>query len=1723
MDYVSFIAGVGYCLAAVSLVDYLWVRGLRPGRIFLLAFDGLMAVALLSGLVLDAWVGTSAATWARLAIHGTALLALLEYLRHLRSEAGGSRPSAWLLIIPVIGVVDSSWFGGHLGVAVAIRWGFQPLAGLFAAHTVWLANANARGGWSRWLGPLAFVLIALGGWPGCEAAGALLLGAVAWDWASHPDSEDEYVIRGFNRFVTPVFLLVWLLVGWAATAWWTSVVEDELRTRLLAQTEALARTVDTDRVEALAFDPSDSTRPEFQDFERQFAVYRHASRCLGIYTVAQRGGHMVFGPESYGNISSGPVPGRTYYSPAPGLADVFRMARGAVVGPYYDEYGGYVSGFAPVVQPRTGEVVLVVALDMSAADWDTRLARERVLGMSVTLLVVLATLLAAAMVRRIRRRSTGAAGFHESVANGGVCLAVTVIAAVIAGGYEARANRAVFGQLAETQAVMAAEGFRDLRVYQLGGVARFIEHSPEVTPTEFARFVSPLLRGKEVQAIMWLPLVDDQGKATLEAARRAAGDRSYHVWELDAQQKQVPAAHHDLYAPVTFVQPLAGHEWLRGYDLRSSHLRGGALEEARQMGLTAATGPLSLNEGGPASVGIFVFQPVFSVGMSGSRSVRGFVAAIVQTDALLQTVLATGHSESITAVVELRQYELGGHFTTLASSIRSANGEVAALPPVDASIGIDFKATPASVVFPVIGLGRTYGLVVRPGPAFLAAHRPRAAAQVAAIGLLLTGILTAFTWVITRRRFDLQTNVERRTLELRTSQGRLAATLRSIADGVIGTDAVGCITLFNSVAEQLTGWTSAEAEGQRVDDVVWLVDATTRRAVSNPVWTALQDGSVQTPGTQVLLIARDGTERLIARSCAPIKDEEGRALGAVLVFRDVTEEARRAADLRISRERFAQVAEQSGEWIWEMDTEGLCTYSSPTCRTLFGYTEEEIVGRMSFFDLHPVEGREEFRSGAIEWIRGRVAFRDLYSKVSAADGRVLDVLINGVPMVDQQGALLGYRGSVRDITERRRAEQALILTNRELEAAITRANELAEEARQANAAKSEFVATMSHEIRTPMNGVIGMTTLLLDSELNPQQRQYAEVVRTSGETLLNIINDILDFSKIEARRLDLEVIDFDLRTTLEDATSLLALKAHEKGLELTCEVEDLVPSSLKGDPGRLRQVIVNLVGNSLKFTTQGEVRVSVRVEDVSGDRVRLKFGVTDTGIGIPADRIDQLFAAFTQVDASTTRRYGGTGLGLAISKRLVELMGGTIGCESEVGKGSCFWFTAVFRRQASTSDRVQASLNLAGLRVLVVDDNAANRVIVTEMLRSWGCRPDLAEDGAHAIDKLEAAARDGRPFDVALVDYFMPGMDGEELGRRVKQQPELAGIRLIVLTSLAQRGDAARLDAAGFDGYLTKPVRRSQLHDVLALVAGRVNAAPGGPRPAIVTRHSAAMALRHEARLLVVEDNVTNQDVALAILSKLGYGADVANNGYEAIEALRRVSYDLVLMDCRMPELDGYETTTRIRTPASGVLDPRVPVIAMTASAMLGERERCLAAGMNDYLTKPVQPQALREMLERWLPKGAGDDRAAVTPVTGTLEPAVAAAETQDEAIGDDRIFHEGELLSRLMDDRQLARDLVQVFLGDIPRQMQALTDALGAGDEPTSRRLAHSMKGAAGNVEAHALRDATADVEALIKAGRLGDGVLAMARLEAELATLKQRLEARGWTEGRHPEAPGA
>lgn len=780
--------------------------------------------------------------------------------------------------------------------------------------------------------------------------------------------------------------------------------------------------------------------------------------------------------------------------------------------------------------------------------------------------------------------------------------------------------------------------------------------------------------------------------------------------------------------------------------------------------------------------------------------------------------------------------------------------------------------------------------------------------------------------------------------ELRDALSLLRATLESTADGILVVAADGTIAGANERFAEL--WGIPEELMESHDDGRLLAFVLEQLTDPDGFIGKVQELYAD-PGAESLdmLEFRDG--RTFERYSRPqqVGDE---IVGRVWSFRDVTSRQRaqdQAREALAQVEGLAAIVESSADAIIGMTPTGHITSWNRAAEKLYGYAAAEATGQNVRLLLPDYLRAEDEVLAAVQ--NGGQA-RSFETDRMRKDGSIVPVSLTVSPIRGEKG-VIGIASIEQDITARRAAEAELLAAR---EAAL-----------ESSRLKSEFLATMSHEIRTPMNGVIGLTTLLLDTPLDETQRKYAEGVQTAAGALLTLINDILDFSKLEAGKIDLDTMPFDPQDLMEEVASLLAEPAQGKGLELIAYCHPDVPAQLVGDAGRIRQVLLNLASNAVKFTASGEVAIRVTLEDQDARTALVRFEVSDTGIGIdPADH-SRMFDSFSQADASTTRRYGGTGLGLAICRRLTEVMGGDIGLTSTPGKGSTFWFSLrlpIAEAPGWVPGRTVPS-QLEGLRVLVVDDNATNRFVLESQLKTWGLRPEPVADARTALDRSQHAAAEGKPFDIAVLDMFMPDMDGLELAHKLSSDSELRGIRLMMLTSASQVSKT-EMTEAGISEWLTKPVRGSELYDrLMRLVAESPKARPASaltppPKP---DRPS-------KGRILVVEDNAVNQLVACEMVAKLGYVAEVASDGAEAISAIASRAYAAVLMDCHMPVMDGFEATRAIRAREKG--SDHLPIIAMTAGAQDEDRERCLAAGMDDYLSKPVGLAALVETLNRWVP-----------------------------------------------------------------------------------------------------------------------------------------------------------
>jgi PAS domain S-box-containing protein len=767
--------------------------------------------------------------------------------------------------------------------------------------------------------------------------------------------------------------------------------------------------------------------------------------------------------------------------------------------------------------------------------------------------------------------------------------------------------------------------------------------------------------------------------------------------------------------------------------------------------------------------------------------------------------------------------------------------------------------------------------------------------------------------------------------------------------------------------------------------------------------------------------------------------------------------------------RVNKAVESASDAVIMLNLSGQPFYQNKASMDLFGYSVEEIKtgGGLSILHADQEVAHQVFDTIAKgrAW-RGEVEMR-------TREGNSIAVSLRADAIRGETGRIVGFIGIHTDISERKRAEEALRKTKDQAEAA--------------SRAKSDFLANVSHEIRTPMNAIIGMTELALSTQLTTEQQDYLRTVQASADSLLSLLNLILDLSKIEAGQLELDEIDFDLRTTLENAADMLAVRAEEAGLELTCHIKPGVPVALVGDPVRLRQIIINLAANAVKFTQEGQVTISVEAQKEEDSSAFLHFTVSDTGIGIPPDKIETIFESFRQADASTTRKYGGTGLGLAISKQLVEMMGGEIWVESELEKGSTFHFTARFelgRREAREGLRIR-DVDLAGVPVLILDDNPTNRLVLKEMTSSWGLESFEAADESETLAMLDKAFKVGKPYRVLLLDSQLSGKDGFEVANRVKESPYGASLKIILLTSVGRKGDAAQCAKFGISGYLTKPVKQSDLLNAIMMALGHAV----DEKAPLITRYAIQEAQRRLG-VLLVEDNPVNQKVAATMLEKRGHRVVVASNGREALEALDKERIDLILMDLQMPEMDGFEATELIREREK-VGGGHIPIVAMTAHAMKGDRQRCLEAGMDDYISKPISEANLFSVIENLAHRSQDKEKKSHPPSKYLESPA-------------EDIFDLSKAMSALDGDRALFEEIANLFLEDATNKIAKLREGVDRGDGSAVAQAAHTLKGSVGYFGAKRTFDAVCRLELLGKNGTWPEAEAAQSELEREFKTLE-------------------
>ncbi len=1317
-------------------------------------------------------------------------------------------------------------------------------------------------------------------------------------------------------------LVAILLVMYSAGAlfiWWTANRADRtMRDELLQQTQIAAKSLNLQNLKTLTGTEKDLNNPAYRQITEQLKVVLSANAgWKWLYLMGQRkDGTIVFYLDTEPPTSDGhAMPGEVYEESPESFYRIFKTGIPDTEGPYADRWGIFISAAVPIIDPETNEVLAVLAVDIDAKNWKTDIAARSALPVGL----MLAMLIGATVVLLTARRVNASA---KPVLKR-LMIPLTAVLLVLIAGYGVlliiqhrervnESSRQALKKVSSDFTLAMAEQARSL-----GAIQEALIHNVDLSNMLknrdrqhlLAAYAPVFAKLKIEYNVTHFLFLDTQRICILRVHNpEKYGDRAEQFTVRQAEQTGETVSGIELGPFGTFtlrvVRPIYDGETLIGYLELGKEIEDTLTGIHQESGVHLA---MTIRKSA-------INRNTWETGMK-------MLERESKWDRFPEDVLIYSSLSPFPAEVD-RYIGIERHAPWDTSSEVQSGGavwRVMAFPLRDAS-------------------GEEVGGMIVMHDIFRAnASQKRLMAIGGGVGLVLAGGFGIFLFVLLRRTDQ---GIILQQAELAESEERLNLAMTVANDGIWDWRLTDNVVYFDTRYYTIAGYKpyefpcALEEWQKRVhpDDL----------EQANEGMAKFLAGESSAYDAEFRFLRSDGKYMWI-RSKGDIveRDEKGRPTRFVGTHSDITDRKQAEEAIRGETAKLSAMISGMDEGVVFADANNVIVEINDYLCRFVHKSREEIIGKRI----------EEIHHGKV--LEGILAKIDHFRRTPGCEPYVLQRPLGAAEVILRMQPI--YRDDVYDG----------VLLN------VIDVTELVNARRQADAAsaaKSEFLANMSHEIRTPMNGIIGMAGLLKETNLTDEQRQYVETVHICSDQLLTLINDILDFSKVEAGKMELEELDFDLMTIVEEATDILATKAGEKGLELTAYVSPEIPSKLRGDPGRLKQILVNLANNAVKFTPQGEVGIHAKLLTEDEDSVTVRFSVFDTGIGIPADRRDRLFQLFSQVDSSTTRKYGGTGLGLAISKRLVEMMGGQIDVESEEGKGTTFWFTMTFRKQTgAAAEPSPAARSIEGKRVLVVDDNETNRFLLRKYLESWNCYCETASSAVEALEAMELACQRRKPFDIAILDRLMPDVDGEELGRMIKSSPDLRQTHLMMLTSAGQFDSVRRLKEIGFAQCICKPIHKSQLYNCLLLIIDAKHATEAQPEVAEVSEER-IHALPPGLRVLLAEDNIINQKVALQIIEKkLLLRADAVANGLEVIEALREIDYDIVLMDCQMPEMDGYEATRFIRSGKSGVKRADVPIIAMTANAMKGDREICLEAGMDDYIAKPVRPDTLVDVFLRVL------------------------------------------------------------------------------------------------------------------------------------------------------------
>ncbi len=1495
--------------------------------------------------------------------------------------------------------------------------------------------------------------------------------------------------------IAAIVMLMLVGLGWRTGERRARHADTKMREHLLQQTTDIASAINPELVKKITFTAADKGTPAFEQIREQMIYATDAiPKLRSIYSMAEQSDKIVFGPDNLApDDEDHAPPGDLYQSPPTELYQLLRDKRPITVGPYTDEWGIFVSAFAPILDPHNDDVLMVVGVDILAGDWQAGLnAASR--GPLLTVFALMLILAGGAMLVHLRNRRMKLDRLKLKAWILAPIAAALLIGLTLYGtneykNYENESNQNMYRiteqvrgewnrsvasavQLLEAQIDHVSVNPRMLKAWQdrdfssLTALAQpafeqlkrdyKITHYYFIAPdrTCFLRAHQPYCHGDLIDRSTLLSAantVEDAwgielgplGTFTLRYVRPWKQDgatmgylelgmeiehlvtqlaKTSNVDLLTVIRKEYTTQENfeagkkafgftgqwEAYPDFVIAHqtgndlPKEMAQWL-GHD-RNTDTRGEVFN-ARQGDRRLACGIIHLPDTAGRSVAELVVMRDVTAQFHAARSdlllniglaMALFGSALI----LLGSVTGTAERQLDMAFSKVRTEKdnlkaifasspMGMLLLDEETMIVDANAVIADMVLRDPAQVIgqrgggglgcvhsfeNEKGCGFSTVCPQCPLRKgilqvltsstsVHGAEIQP-TLMMNGRQQRPWLSVSAEPVILNGHKHVIVAVenITERKQTQEA--------LKVNKARLDLALQSSQMGVWEFNLIKNKRIFDNQTCSLLGIDPA-AFGGTADEFFTAMHPEDREKVKAALTKTMEQGVPYDPEYRV--VWPDGSMHHVSSRGQLRQDDQGNPQMISGILWDIT--ARKKVEEAL-HSRTALLEAQTNATL-----DGILVVDEKRKRIL---TNQRII---ELLDVPQPILDDEDDAALLKHVVGLTKYPEKFleivmylydhqnetsrDEIELKSGMVLDRY--SAPVLGKDGKYYGRIWTFRDVTDRKKAEEAI-------RAALIQAS-------AANQAKSEFLANMSHEIRTPMNSILGFSELLSNESLAPEHAKFVQTIHDSGESLLTLINDILDFSKIEAKKLDLEILDFDLRDLLEDFAGMMAVRAQEKGLEFLCSANPDVPSYVQGDPSRLRQILTNLTGNAFKFTEKGEVAVRVTVVSTNDTEVMLRFSVRDTGIGIPAEKLDRLFKSFSQVDSSTTRQYGGTGLGLIISKQLSEMMGGEMGVCSEKGKGSEFWFTVRLSQQHQKDRTRTIPAQIKGIRILVVDNNASNREILTMRLASWGAVVAESSDGPSALETMQKSKTTNTPFDVVITDMQMPGMDGLMLGRAIRQEEGLCKPRLILMTSLGQQNNTPEFAQIGFAACLTKPVRPSELYARLtAVLTGTPHTEVSHP---IAGQDSVSPIQNGMIRILLADDSTINQIVTTKMLEQLGYRSDAVANGQEAITSLCTLPYDLVLMDCQMPEMDGYEATRAIRGGSSGVPNPQVPIIAITANAMQGDRGKCLEAGMSDYLSKPVQLQGLAAVLERWLPQEA--DAPKICPAGTVMEPTATA------------------------------------------------------------------------------------------------------------------------------------